>query len=75
MDRLIDYIRVLYKHDNIELSFKLEYSLYYGYEIKVIRKGYDIPIVESTGNNLELVIVNTLLLLDDKLGIDKYCKL
>ena len=44
------------KSQDIELSLKLEYSLYYGWIVKVIRKGYDIPIVEVNDNSLDNAI-------------------
>ena len=52
MDKLINRIKELHKQD-IELSLKLEYSLYYGWIVQVIRKGYDIPIVEVNDNDLD----------------------
>ena len=55
MDKLINYIKELHKQD-IELALKLEYSLYYGWIVKVIRKGYDIPIVEVNDNSLDNAI-------------------
>ena len=55
MDKLINYIKELYKQE-IELSLKLEYSLHYGWIVKVIRKGYDIPIVEVNNDNLDNAI-------------------
>ena len=55
MDKLINHIKELHKQD-IELSLKLEYSLYYGWIVKVIRKGYDIPIVEVNDNSLDNAI-------------------
>lgn len=55
MDKLINYIKELHKQD-IELALKLEYSLYYGWIVKVIRKGYDIPIVEVNNDNLDNAI-------------------
>ena len=41
------------KSQDIELSLKLEYSLYYGWIVQVIRKGYDMPIVEVNDNDLD----------------------
>lgn len=55
MDKLINYIKELHKQE-IELSLKLEYSLHYGWIVKVIRKGYDIPIVEVNDNSLDKAI-------------------
>ena len=52
MDKLINRIKELHKQD-IELSLKLEYSLHYGWIVKVIRKGYDMPIVEVNDNDLD----------------------
>ena len=52
MDKLINHIKELHKQD-IELSLKLEYSLHYGWIVKVIRKGYDMPIVEVNDNDLD----------------------
>ena len=52
MDKLINHIKELHKQD-IELSLKLEYSLYYGWIVQVIRKGYDMPIVEVNDNDLD----------------------
>ena len=55
MDKLIDYIKELHKQD-IELSLKLEYSLHYGWTVEVIRKGYDMPIVEVNNDSLDNAI-------------------
>lgn len=55
MDKLINHIKELHKQD-IELSLKLEYSLYYGWIVQVIRKGYDMPIVEVNDNSLDKAI-------------------
>lgn len=52
MDKLINRIKELHKQD-IELSLKLEYSLHYGWIVQVIRKGYDMPIVEVNDNDLD----------------------
>ena len=52
MDKLINHIKELHKQD-IALSLKLEYSLYYGWIVQVIRKGYDMPIVEVNDNDLD----------------------
>lgn len=52
MDKLINHIKELHKQD-IELSLKLEYSVHYGWIVKVIRKGYDMPIVEVNDNDLD----------------------
>lgn len=64
MDKLINYIKELHKQD-IELSLKLEYSLHYGWIVKVIRKGYDIPILEITGKDFNDVLEETFLMLLD----------
>ena len=52
MDKLINRFKELHKQD-IELSLKLEYSLHYGWIVQVIRKGYDMPIVEVNDNDLD----------------------
>lgn len=52
MDKLINRIKELHKQD-IELSLKLEYSVHYGWIVQVIRKGYDMPIVEVNDNDLD----------------------
>ena len=52
MDKLINRIKKLHKQD-IELSLKLEYSVHYGWIVQVIRKGYDMPIVEVNDNDLD----------------------
>lgn len=52
MDKLINHIKELHKQD-IELSLKLEYSLHYGWIVQVIRKGYDMPIVEVNDSDLD----------------------
>lgn len=52
INRLVSYI----KSQEIELSLKLEYSLHYGWIVKVIRKGYDIPIVEVNDSSLDNAI-------------------
>lgn len=44
------------KSQDIELSLKLEYSVHYGWIVQVIRKGYDIPIVEVNDNSLDNAI-------------------
>ena len=44
------------KSQDIELSLKLEYSLYYGWIVQVIRKGYDMPIVKVNDNSLDNAI-------------------
>ena len=51
MDKLINQIKELHKQD-IELSLKTEFSVHYGWVIEVIRKGYDMPIVEVNDNDL-----------------------
>ena len=55
MDKLINYIKELHKQE-IELSLKLEYSLYYGWIVQVIRKGYDMPIVKVNDNSFDKAI-------------------
>ena len=40
------------KSQDIELSLKLEYSVHYGWIVQVIRKGYDMPIVEVNDYDL-----------------------
>ena len=52
MQRLLDYLKQK-QDENIELALKLEYSLYYGWIVQVIRKGYDMPIVEVNDNDLD----------------------
>ena len=52
INRLISYI----KSQDIELSLKLEYSLYYGWIVQVIRKGYDMPIVKVNDNSFDKAI-------------------
>ena len=52
MDKLINYIKELHKQD-IELSLKTEFSVHYGWIVQVIRKGYDMPIVEVNDNDLD----------------------
>ena len=44
------------KSQDIELSLKLEYSLHYGWIVQVIRKGYDMPIVEVNNDSLDNAI-------------------
>ena len=44
------------KSQDIELSLKTEFSVHYGWIVKVIRKGYDIPIVEVNDNSLDNAI-------------------
>ena len=41
------------KSQDIELSLKTEFSVHYGWIVKVIRKGYDMPIVEVNDNDLD----------------------
>lgn len=55
MDKLINRIKELHKQD-IELSLKLEYSVHYGWIVQVIRKGYDMPIVEVNDNSFDKAI-------------------
>ena len=55
MDKLINYIKELHKQE-IELSLKTEFSVHYGWIVQVIRKGYDIPIVEVNDNSLDNAI-------------------
>ena len=52
INRLVSCI----KSQDIELSLKLEYSLHYGWIVKVIRKGYDMPIVKVNDNSLDNAI-------------------
>ena len=52
MQRLLDYLKQK-QDENIELALKLEYSLHYGWIVQVIRKGYDMPIVEVNDNDLD----------------------
>lgn len=44
------------KSQDIELSLKLEYSVHYGWIVQVIRKGYDMPIVEVNDNSFDKAI-------------------
>ena len=44
------------KSQDIELSLKLEYSLYYGWIVQVIRKGYDMPMVKVNDNSFDKAI-------------------
>ncbi len=44
------------KSQDIELALKFEYSLHYGWIVQVIRKGYDMPIVEVNDNSFDKVI-------------------
>ena len=44
------------KSQDIELSLKIEYSLYYGWIVQVIRKGYDMPIVKVNDNSFDKAI-------------------
>lgn len=55
MDKLINHIKELHKQD-IELSLKTEFSVHYGWVIEVIRKGYDMPIVEVNDNSFDKAI-------------------
>lgn len=55
MDKLINYIKELHKQE-IELSLKTEFSVHYGWIVQVIRKGYDIPIVEVNNDSLDNAI-------------------
>lgn len=52
INRLVSYA----KSQDIELSLKLEYSLYYGWIVQVIRKGYDMPIVKVNDNSFDKAI-------------------
>ena len=58
MDKLINRIKELHKQD-IELALKLEYSVHYGWIVQVIRKGYDMPIVEVNDNSFDKAIEYT----------------
>lgn len=64
MEKLIDYIKKEHEQ-NLELSLKLDYSLYYGWTLKIIRKGYDIPILEITGKDFNYVLEKTYSMLSD----------
>ena len=55
MQRLLDYLKQK-QDENIELALKLEYSLYYGWIVQVIRKGYDMPIVKVNDNSFDKAI-------------------
>ena len=52
MQRLLDYLKQK-QDENIELALRLEYSVHYGWIVQVIRKGYDMPIVEVNDNDLD----------------------
>lgn len=52
MQRLLDYLKQK-QDENIELALKLEYSVHYGWIVQVIRKGYDMPIVEVNDSDLD----------------------
>ena len=52
MQLLLDYLKQK-QDENIELALKLEYSLHYGWIVQVIRKGYDMPIVEVNDSDLD----------------------
>ena len=52
INRLVSYV----KSQDIELSLKTEFSVHYGWIVQVIRKGYDIPIVEVNDNSLDNAI-------------------
>ena len=49
INRLVSYV----KSQDIELSLKTEFSVHYGWIVQVIRKGYDMPIVEVNDNDLD----------------------
>lgn len=55
MQRLLDYLKQK-QDENIELALKFEYSLYYGWIVQVIRKGYDMPMVEVNDNSFDKAI-------------------
>lgn len=54
-NKLMGYILALHNH-GIEISLKMEFSVHYGWVIEVIRKGYDIPIIEHTGYDLPYML-------------------
>ena len=54
-NKLMAYILALHNR-GIEISLKTEFSVHYGWVIEVIRKGYDIPIIEHTGYDLPYML-------------------
>ena len=54
-NKLMAYILALHNR-GIEISLKMEFSVHYGWVIEVIRKGYDIPIIEYTGYDLPYML-------------------
>lgn len=54
-NKLMAYILALH-NCGIEISLKTEFSVHYGWVIEVIRKGYDIPIIEHTGYDLPYML-------------------
>lgn len=54
-NKLMTYILALHNR-GIEISLKTEFSVHYGWVIEVIRKGYDIPIIEHTGYDLPYML-------------------
>ena len=54
-NKLMGYILALHNR-GIEISLKMEFSVHYGWVIEVIRKGYDIPIIEHTGYDLPYML-------------------
>lgn len=51
MKRLMNYIKERYEND-IELFLKMEFSVHYGWTIRVFKKGYDTPIIEAHDNDI-----------------------
>ena len=54
-NKLMAYILALHNR-GIEISLKTEFSVHYGWVIEVIRKGYDIPIIEYAGYDLPYML-------------------
>ena len=54
-NKLMAYILALHNR-GIEISLKMEFSVHYGWVIEVIRKGYDIPIIEYAGYDLPYML-------------------
>ena len=54
MNKLIDFIEEKHKED-VELFLKSEYSVHYGWTIRVFKKGYDTPIIEAHDNDYDKV--------------------
>lgn len=55
INKLMAYILALHNR-GIEISLKTEFSVHYGWVIEIIRKGYDIPIIEHTGYDLPYML-------------------